>query len=268
MLCDHCETIFYRFVYVHLGIALEFERNLIISILKLTKNRSVLIEDVKKDSRIPLDTLRGLLAKFQSEGLLILDQDSVKVESENRLRLAVKAISLRADVESASSFLQWQEFENISAVAFTTYGYEVVQNLRFKHAARRWEIDLIACRKPLVLCVDCKDFHHRLSPSVMRRVVETQVERVRALANALPGLAIGLECARWDRAKFVPVVLVLIPSRFKFYDEVPIVPILQLQDFLSQLPVEVESLKYFQKDFMHLSHDSEKRSSGELQRRN
>ncbi len=240
------------------------ERNLITSILKLTKDGSVLLEDVKKNSRMSSDVMLYLLEKLQSEDLLKIDKGSVTANSEDRLKLAVKAISLGADVEATSSFLQWQEFESIAAAAFTNNGYHVVQNLRFKHAARRWEIDVVGFKKPLVVCVDCKDFHHSLAPSAVRRIVEAQVERVRAMADALPALSEGEECAKWDLAKFVPVVLVLIPSFFKFYDEVPIVPVLQLQDFLNQLPVEVESLKYFQKKFAHLSHDSKKRAFGKL----
>jgi hypothetical protein len=46
--------------------------------------------------------------------------------------------------------------------------------------------------------------------------------------------------------------LILAPSTFKFCDRVPIVPVLQLQDFLNQLPLELESLNYFQKNFTHL----------------
>jgi Holliday junction resolvase-like predicted endonuclease len=241
------------------------ECNFIISVLKLTKNRDALIQDVKKDSRMPSDTLMSLLERFQDENLLILNQDSVNVDGEKRLKLAFKAVSFGADVETVSSFLQWQEFESVAATAFRNNGYEVVQNLRFKHATRRWEIDVVGCKKPLVVCVDCKDFHHGLSPSAMTRIVEAQVERVRALADALPALSVELQSAKWDRAKFVPVILVLMPSRFKFYNEVPIVPVLQLQDFLTQLPVEVESLKYFRKGFAHLSYESQKRCSSEFQ---
>jgi Holliday junction resolvase-like predicted endonuclease len=244
------------------------ERNLIVSILKLTKNKDALIEDVREDSRIPSDTLMTLLEKLQNEDLLILNRNLVSVDSEKRLKLAVKAVSFGADVEAVSNFLHWQEFESIAATTFRNNGYEVVQNLRFKHTARRWEIDVVGCKKPLVVCADCKDFHHGLSPSAMRRIVEAQVERVRALADALPALPTRLECAKWDKAKFVPVVLVLIPSRFKFCDDVPIVPVLQLQDFLQQLPLEIESLKYFQKGFAHLSDNLQEWGSGEFQRGN
>ena len=230
------------------------ERNLIISVLKLTKNSSVLIEDVKKDSRLPLDTMIDLLEKLQTQDLLKVNANNVEADSENRLKLAVKVVSLGADVEAVSGFLGWHEFESITATALKNNGYAVLQNLRFKHAARKWEIDVVGCRKPLVVCLDCKDWHHGLSPSAIRRIVEAQVERARALADALPNVSIGIECAKWSRAKFVPAILVLLPSRFKFCDAVPIVPVLQLQDFLNQLPLELESLKYFQKEFTHLSH--------------
>ena len=230
------------------------ERNLLISILKLTKNGSVLIEDVKKDSRLPLDSMTGLLEKFQTQDLLKINANNLEVHSENRLKIAVKAGLLGADMEAVSSFLGWQEFESIAATALKNNGYAVWQNLRFKHAARKWEIDVVGCRKPLVICLDCKDWHHGLSPSAIRRIVEAQVERARALADALPNVSIGIECAKWSKAKFIPAVLVLLPSRFKFCDGVPIVSVLQLQDFLNQLPLELESLKHFQKEFTHLSH--------------
>jgi Holliday junction resolvase-like predicted endonuclease len=229
-------------------ISVIVERNLIISILKLTANQPALIEDIKTDARVPSDAIWSLLEKLQNEDLLILNNQSVSVDSENRLKLAIKAISQGADVQVVSSLLQWQEFESITANALENYGYVVKQNLRFEQTARRWEMDVVGCKKPLVVCVDCKSWHHSISPSAIRRVVESQVERTRALADALPNASLNLDCTVWGRAKFVPVVLVLIPSRFKFYDEVPVVPVLQLRDFLSQLPLELESLKYFTKE--------------------
>jgi Holliday junction resolvase-like predicted endonuclease len=239
------------------------ERNLMISLLKLTGGEPVLIGDIKNDARLPSDMLHDLLKKFQNEDLLKLNHESVDVDSENRVKLAVRVVSHGADIEVVGSLLNWQEFESITATALVHYGYAVSQNLWFKHAGRRWEIDVVGCRKPLVICVDCKSWHHDASPSALRRVVEAQVERTRALSDALPHVSIDLPCAQWSVAKFVPIVLVLLPGRFKFYDEVPIVPVLQLQNFLSQLPLEVESLKYFQKQFAHLSHDSQKRRSSE-----
>jgi Holliday junction resolvase-like predicted endonuclease len=234
---------------------MSVERNLVISILKLTQRSAVLIENVNRDARVPSATSRKLLQKLQNEGLIYLKQDSIEVENNGRLKLAVKAASLGADVEHISNLLCWQEFEEITAFALKNNGYEVSNNVRFKNAARKWEIDVVGCKKPLVICIDCKHWQHGIAPSVLKRLVDSQVERTRALADSLPNLSLKLECSKWNEAKFIPSILSLIPSSFKFYDKVPIVPILQLQDFLNQLPAYAESMKLFPKTFNSLSHN-------------
>jgi Holliday junction resolvase-like predicted endonuclease len=231
------------------------ERDLLISLLKLTREGPVLVEYVKKDARIAEDIVKKLLEKLQNEDVIYLQGDSVEVTSDNRLRLAVKAASLGADVEHVSAFLRWQEFEDIAAVALERNGYVVAKNVRFKHAGRKWEIDVVGCKKPLVICIDCKHWRHGMAPSALKRIAEAQVERTRALAESLPNVSLEIECAKWNKAKFIPAVLSLTQGRFKFYDMVPIVPVLQLQDFLSQLPAYTGSLKYFVKEFDHLGHD-------------
>jgi Holliday junction resolvase-like predicted endonuclease len=231
------------------------ERDLLMSLLKLTKDGSVLVERVKKDAKTTSNIARKLLEKLQDEGMVYLKQDTVEADSYSRLKLAVKAASMGADVEHVSNLLRWQEFEEITAIALERNGYIVAKNVRFKHASRRWEIDIVGCKKPLALCIDCKHWHRGTSPSTLRRIAEAQVERARALAESLPNVSLEIECAKWDKAKFVPAILVLVPVSFKFYDKVPIVPVLQLQDFLSQLPAYTESLKYFLKEFNHLRHD-------------
>jgi len=234
---------------------MSVERNLVISILKLTQKSAVLTENVNRDAHIPSATSRKLLQKLQNEGLIYLKQDSIEVESNGRLKLAVKAASLGADLEHISNLLCWQEFEEIAAFALKNNGYEVSNNVRFKNAARRWEIDVVGCKKPLVICIDCKHWQHGIAPSVLKRLVDSQVERTRAFADSLPNPSLKLECSKWSEAKFIPSILSLIPSSFKFYDKVPIVPILKLQDFLNQLPCYVESMKLFSKTFNSLSHN-------------
>ena len=92
---------------------MAIERNLITSLLKLTKDGPVLIENVKKDSRITSEVAIKLLQKLKKEGIIYLRNDKVEASNEGRLLLAVKAASLGMDVEQVSSFLCWQEFESI-----------------------------------------------------------------------------------------------------------------------------------------------------------
>jgi len=234
---------------------MSVERNLLISILKLTRKGPVSSENLNKDAHIPSMTSRKMLAKLQNEGLVHLEQDRIEVESSSRLKLAIKAASIGAELECISKLLCWQEFEEIAAFALKSNGYEVSNNVRFKSASRRWEIDVVGCKKPLVICIDCKHWQHAITPSALKRIVNSQVERTKAFADSLPNVALKLECTKWSWAKFIPAILSLITSSFKFYYEVPIVPVLQLQDFLNQLPVYTESIKYFPKTFNSLSHN-------------
>lgn len=234
---------------------MSVECNLLISLLKLTKEGPVSNELVKKEAHLPTATTKKLLEKMQNEGLVYLKQGIVEVEDGSRLKMAIKAVSLGADVENVSNTLCWQEFEKIAALALKSNGYAVSNNVRFKHAGHRWEIDVVGCMKPLVVCVDCKHWQHTIAPSALRRIVDSQVERTAAFADSLPTPSLNLECTSWSEAKFVPAILSLLPSSFKFYDKVPIVPILQAQDFLNQLHCYIGSLKFFTRSFSSLSHD-------------
>jgi len=227
---------------------LNIEANLIISLLKLTREGAVSLELVKKDAKLPLQLVEKLLQKLQNDGYIYLQKNVVDVDSLQRVKLAVYAVQLGADLENVSGFLRWKEFEDIAAIAFERNGYGVYRNLRFKHAGRRWEIDVVGCKKPIAVCLDCKHWHYGVYPSALRKIVEEQVERTFTFAESLPNPSVKIECVSWERIKFVPAVLLLAAGRFRFFDDVPIIPVLQLQDFLTQLPAFADSLKHLTKN--------------------
>ncbi|MGD6934335.1 MAG: restriction endonuclease [Candidatus Bathyarchaeia archaeon] len=231
---------------------ISVERNLIISLLKLTQKTGVLLKDVKDHSKLPTETTYMLLEKFQSENLLNLNNQTVEVSIDDRLKLAVKAVSLGADVQTVSDLLCWQEFEEIAIMALRNNGFAVAKNVRFSHGGRKWEIDAVGCKRPLVVCIDCKHWGKAISASVLGKIAQAQAYRAKALSEFLPAVKLQLECTKWEKAQFVPAILSLVQGSFKFYDDIPIVPVLQLQDFLCQLPAYMYQLKAFPKVFDHL----------------
>lgn len=226
---------------------MDIERNLIMSVLKLTRSGPIASEIVSRDARIATEIVDNILKKLQKNGLVYLRDSFLEADSVQRLKMAVRAIRLGADFERASGFLDWKEFENFAALAFEINGYRVKKNLRFKHRGKRWEIDIVGCKKPLVVCVDCKHWHHGMYPSAFSKIVEAQVKRTYGLSESLFRVAGEIGCATWKKAKLVPAVLSLVKGRFKFYDDVPIVPVLQLQNFLSKLPAQADTMKHFSK---------------------
>jgi Holliday junction resolvase-like predicted endonuclease len=237
------------------ALALSIERNIVISTLKLTRNGVALIEDVNKEAHVPSAIVLNLLQKLQNEEVVNLLDGKIEADSTGRLQLAVKAITLGADIEVISHLLCWQEFEEIAAYALKNNGYTVQNNVRFKNGGRRWEIDVVGCKKPLVVCVDCKHWGHAIAASALTKIVDLQVDRTEAFANFLPNVKLQIPCARWEKAKFVPVVLSLLQGGYKYVHDVPVVPVLRLQDFINQLPLYTGELKVFPKTFSSLSHN-------------
>jgi Holliday junction resolvase-like predicted endonuclease len=225
------------------------ERDLLVSVLKLTRDGPVQRGLVSRDARVPTQVADELLGRLSRAGLVQWEGKAVGASPHQRVRIAVRAIRLGADLEKVCRFLRWNEFENIAAGAFEANSFTVLKHFRFGWAGRRWEIDILGCKEPMVACVDCKHWRRGWRRSAIIRAVESQVERTRALGEALPSLRKEVGLADWKRATLVPVVLSLVPGPFKFYNMVPIVPVLQLQSFLSELPAHAASLTRFLASF-------------------
>lgn len=226
---------------------MDIERNLIVTVLKLTRSGPVSHGIINKAANIPSEVAEELRRKLQNDGLVYARNGFVQADNAQRLKLAVRAMELGADVERVSSMLEWQEFENMAAIALERNGYGVQRNLRFKHAGRKWEVDVVGCKKPVVMSIDCKHWRHGMSPSVLKKIAEEQRERTKALADSLPNPSVKIEFASWEIVILIPAVLSLTVGRSKLCDGVPVVPVLQLQDFVSQVPVYVNSLEHFQR---------------------
>ncbi|MGD8506834.1 MAG: hypothetical protein PVF15_09265 [Candidatus Bathyarchaeota archaeon] len=211
----------------------------------MTKQGPFRKELLAKDSRVSLEVVDETLDKLCQERLCQQKQGVIEAASFQRLGVAVRAIRLGADLERVCTFLQWREFENLAAETFKVNSYNVTSNFRFKHAEKRWEVDLVACKEPLVVCADCKHWHHGWTRAAIVKAVEMQMKRTKALADAFPTVYSKIKLQTWKQASFIPTVLSLTQGPFKFHNEVPIVPILKMQSFLNDLPAYASSLTHF-----------------------
>jgi len=82
----------------------------------------------------------------------------------------------------------------------------------------------------------------RLTASTMSKVAEAQIERVKALSRIIDKSTFPVE----GRIFLIPMILSLIPASSKFCNGVPIVPILQLQNFLDELPAHIHLLNFIE----------------------
>jgi hypothetical protein len=224
---------------------MAYERNLLVSSLKLTKLGSVQEDIISKDAQIPRQIAEKALKKFCGEELIQRRNGVVEASFNQRIKIAIQAIKLGADFEKVCSFLDWSEFENIATVAVEANNFVVKRGFRFAWSGRRWEIDVLGFKESVVVCVDCKHWHHGWRRAAIVKAAGEQVKRTAALANALPILHEKIGLANWKETVLVPIVLSLYLGPLKFYEKTPIVPILQVQNFLNEFLANINQLTHF-----------------------
>ena len=225
---------------------MSVEQEILITLLKLTRNGPTECSLVSQNAKTPTQTVQALLRKLADQALIRWKGKTIDASRDQRVKIAVHAVKLGADFERVCTTLEWSEFESIATEAFKANNYDVLKNIRFKEKnGKRWEIDILACRQPLILSVDCKHWQHKWTRAPIVTTVEQQVRRTRAVSDALPSMYSKIGLDGWTYATVIPMILSLLPTRFKFHHGTPVVAVLQLQSFLSELPGYTCSLTRF-----------------------
>jgi Holliday junction resolvase-like predicted endonuclease len=161
---------------------------------------------------------------------------------EDRLKLAVATVTFGATVEESARILSWKEFEAFCAKVLEENGYSCTQEFRFKSIQRkRFECDILASRKPLIVMADCKHYAGRVKG--LRAVVKKQMERVSALSKSIPTMIRSIpEIIDWPEALVVPVIITMFQQNPSIIDDVPVVPGFKLNQFIQELPSNIERI--------------------------
>ena len=216
-----------------------------ISVLKHTNWGPVAEEAVAIDANVSVQVANKILRALREMELVEYENELIEQSSNQRIKLAIHAINNGTDIERVCKVLEWKEFENFAATAFEKNNFAVKRRFRFKASGRRWEIDVIAYSEPIIVCVDCKRWRRGWSNSAIRRIAASQADRTKALAGNLQGIQHKIGLDNWKNAILFPVILSLFSGPVKFCSRVPIVPILQLQNFLDEFQGNVNELTHF-----------------------
>jgi Holliday junction resolvase-like predicted endonuclease len=219
--------------------------DVLISILKLTNSGPAAEEAVAMDANVSVHVTDNVLKGLREIGLIECENGMIEVSSNQRVKLAIHAINHGTDIERVCKVLEWIEFENFAAAAFETNNFAVKRRFRFKASGRRWEIDVLAYSEPVIVCVDCKRWRRGWGNSAITKVAAAQAQRTEVLAKNLQSIQRKIELNDWKQATLFPVILSLFPGPVKFYKKVPVVPILQLQNFLNEFQGHITELTHF-----------------------
>jgi Holliday junction resolvase-like predicted endonuclease len=221
------------------------KRELLVALLEQTRDEPAGRGNLRGAVRMTDEAFDTLLDQLTAEGLLKEKGSLIEVSLSQRLEIAVRAIKAGADFERVNRALGWREFEEMVAYIFEENGYRVSRRFRFQAEGRRWEIDVLATRKPLVVCAECKHWSRGLGDATARKIVETHLEKVRVLSENPAKVVNRLRLRGWKQATFIPITLSLNPARSKIYRRIPVVSVFELPRFLSDFEGQLEWLVNF-----------------------
>ena len=224
------------------------QRDILIALLENTQKKPVDSNALRETVRVTDEVYNTYITHLASNGLIDEDQGSVTASLDQRLELAIRAVQAGGDLERVSRALGWLEFEEIVARIFEENGYDVKRRFRFQADGRRWEIDVLATRRPLIVCGECKHWAKGLGSTTARRIAETHLEKVETLSRSVGGLRERMGIDNWLQATMIPMTLSLQPARERIYRRIPVVSVYGLPGFLSEFEAQMDWLASFPVD--------------------
>lgn len=224
------------------------QRDILVALLEKTREGPTDQGELQEAVRVTDEALAMFLNHLVDQRLISIEKESLVASQEQRLNLAVRAVRAGTDMERVSQALGWLEFEEMSAYTFEANGFKVKRRFRYPAEGRRWEIDVLATRRPLVVCAECKHWANGLGNMTARRIVETHLEKVKVLSEHAEILVEKGILDSWDKAVFVPMALSLQPARNKIYRRIPVVSVFELPSFLDEFQGQMDWLASFPVD--------------------
>jgi hypothetical protein len=172
---------------------------------------------------------RQVLDFFQKAGIGTISSGSVSFSAGDRVAAAALCITRGCDIDSVSSRLSWQDFEQLASAALRSGGYRTRTNVRF--VKPRMEIDVVGIMASFALVIDCKHWA-RTNRSAVIQYCKKQAARADRFVNAE------------ERVKqAVPVILTLHAESIKLVEGIPVVPIAQLRSFVQEMQEHLQEMR-------------------------
>ncbi len=183
---------------------------------------------------------------LKEAGIVTVINEEVHVIPGQRLRIAELAIQNGADPERIARELRWQEFEAFASQILAKYEYKTARRLVFSDSGHRFEIDVLGAKEPILLCIDCKHWHHGWAPSKITMAAMNQLLRAFHLSKVLKKYAGKVHTLGWRSVQLLPALLTLADVSSSRINGVPIVSVLRFRDFVSEVNPWVDELRFIE----------------------
>lgn len=209
-------------------------------LMDLTKHllcvRYIDFETLRKMLRITSDILEGALTYLEDQGLIRVSGKGVEVI--DTMNLAIMGLRIGLGHDTIANCLNWKDFERYVSRILEAHGYKIYRNLRGGFKGGKFEIDVFGHYGTMGVAVDCKHWK-RTRLGLMKNHVERHISRVELFTFAIKAKVIDVS---FHKGKILPIIVTLTEYPRKTINNVPIVPIFELNDFILNLKMYIEEL--------------------------
>lgn len=193
----------------------------------------------------------SFLHSLESAQLLQKEKNQWMFSGYSKVRVAIRALQLGEPNRPVLTALTWQEFEQFVARVLIFHEFHVRHRFRFSRR-RRYEIDIVAGRRPVLFSIDCKQYGVRLGKTTsLRNAAKAQLGRTEVLAANFAQFQVDLGCVDWTQPVLIPMVVTMLTEDVQFHEQIPIVPAALLNAFLLNYEKQIDRLYVIRPSFGH-----------------
>jgi len=185
---------------------------------KIKIDNSIHNKELRDNERMALEWLKN-------RNLGYIENNKTSFNSIDKLKIGIEAIRNGIEIKEIAEIYNWQDFEKFSAYILERNNYSTINN--FRTLKPRTEIDVIGIKLGKAIIIDCKHWAHT-TESKLNNPVKKQIKRVQVLSKK----------DFWSNnniSEIIPIIVTLHNEKIINIDNVPIVPIEQLNNFIINL---------------------------------
>jgi hypothetical protein len=186
------------------------------------------VKDFSMATQTSEELSREIIDSFIHHGIGRYEDEQIYFEESDKLKTSILAISKGAAIDEVSRLLKWQDFESLAAEVLEKRDFETTKNVTFTKP--RMQIDVIGTKSGISILIDCKHWKN-MSQSALQEAVRKQIERTKQyiIKEKVKGA--------------IPAIVTLYQHDLQFIDNVPIIPIHQLDSFCDEFYGNLEKLQ-------------------------
>lgn len=162
---------------------------------------------------------KSVLEFLTSNGIGTVSEKMARFSGADRVYAAMLAVQLGCDIERASGYLSWKDFEKLASEVLSSLGYRTQTNVRLTKP--RMEIDVVGISSGFAIAVDCKHWERRQSFAAF---AQKQAARAKRLIEHDSKIS-----------QVVPAIMTLHPGQVRFVGGVPVVPVHKFKSFVIEV---------------------------------